>query len=441
MDTRDLEPSQLTRDSARGTPGLAIVDSPDVALAGTFQSLARPLTLGRADSQPMKSEGALAIRDPRVSRAHATFRARADGRGCEVRDLGSHNGTFLEGRRVVTESAPFGSILRIGDTLIEVSLPPLEVAPHASLVGRSEPLMRLIDQIRRIASSDVSVLIEGETGTGKELVAEALHAIGGRPGRLVAINCAAVPPELAESYLFGHRKGAFTGATHDVEGVFERARDGTLLLDEIGVLRIDLQAKLLRVLESRQFTPLGPGPMKTTRARFLAATNSRLRSQVAAGTFREDLFARIAGIEIAVPPLRARRSDVPALLAHFLAQSAPGVAFRFSPNAMEALLLHDWPMNVRELRTFAGRLALAHCDGGVFRTADIATLLNTSIDSGERSPIAPPPASTAPERAELVQLLTEHKGNVGRVAGHYGKDRRQVYRWLAAHRLDPADFR
>jgi two-component system response regulator GlrR len=277
----------------------------------------------------------------------------------------------------------------------------------------------------------VSVLIEGETGTGKELVAEAVHQLSARGGKLVAVNCASIPPAIAESFLFGHKKGAFTGASHDAEGIFEQAGNGTLFLDEIGELRLDLQAKLLRVLETRQLTPVGAAAPRTTNARFLSATNARLRLAVAAGTFRSDLFARLAGVELEVPPLRARRCDVPLLAAHFL----PGV--RFSANALEALLLHAWPMNVRELRTVCGRLSLLHPNGGLLRSADVAPALQRGDIA---APPNEPPANT-PSRAELAELLRAHKGNVVRVAAHYDKDRRQIYRWLELYGLDPRDFR
>jgi DNA-binding NtrC family response regulator len=287
------------------------------------------------------------------------------------------------------------------------------------------------------------VLVFGETGTGKELVAEALHAASGRPGRLVAVNCASIPPTLAESYLFGHVKGAFTGAHAEAVGVFEQARDGTLFLDEIGELRLDLQAKLLRVLETSKFSPLGSDATRTTNARIVSATNANLRVHIAAGTFRADLFARLAELELVTPPLRQRRADLPLLLEHFLARAAPRARFELSVNALESLLLEPWPMNVREVKAVCARLALAHPEGGRLRSSDVAA---ARAPSGAASPPSASPAPSTsvaalPSRDELYDLLRAHAGNVAALATRYGKDRKQIYRWLDQHGLDPRDFR
>ncbi len=436
MDTEDLERSLVSPRAAEGEAGLIVVHSPDETAYQAFHALDPVVTLGRRD------EGGAAtvqLADTRISREHAEVRWRADGRGCEVRDLKSRNGTFVDGRRVTSDVAPLGAVLRVGDSFFEVAIRPPELA-HPLFVGRSAALARLVGDVRRAATSDANVLVEGETGTGKELVAEALHQLGGAPGKLVAINCASIPPAIAESFLFGHRKGAFTGATQDSPGVFEQSHDGTLFLDELGELRADLQAKLLRVLETRQFTPLGAAAPRTTNARFVSATNARLRVQVQAGTFRADLFARVAGLELSVPPLRQRKSDIPILMTHFLVQQIPGAKFVISANAMETLLNHDWPMNVRELRAIAGRLALAHPEGGTLRSADVAAVLQSSAAEAAAEAAAPASA-TVPSRAELTALLQTHGGNVVKLAAHYGKDRKQIYRWLEQHGLDPRDFR
>ncbi len=444
--TQDVERSEELGAGADGSPGLVVVWSPDDDAIQRFTPLAPRLTLGRREPGDGAQLGRLALGDGAMSREHAALQWRADGTGCEVRDLQSKNGTFVQHRRVAAELAPIGTLVRTGDSFLEVTAQPSDPAFHRSLVGRSARLARLVAELRRAATAPVDalpvhVLIEGETGTGKELVAEVLHELGGRPGKLVAVNCAAIPPELAESYLFGHRRGAFTGAA-DADGVFEQARDGTLLLDEIGELRLDLQAKLLRVLESRQFTPLGATAPRIATARVIGATNARLRLQVAAGAFRADLFARLAGVEIDVPPLRHRRSDILLLATHFLAALAPGVRFAFSANAIERLLVHDWPLNVRELRASCARLAVRRPGGGRVCSADVAAVLSpdgpdgSSPDGAEGS--GPP---SLPSRRELADRLHAHRGNVVKLAGHYGKDRRQIYRWLDAHGLDPRDFR
>ena len=438
MDTEELERSAASSSAPQsGKAMLVIVHSPDAALVQTRHSLAQQIKLVRADS----SLSGLAIADARISSEQAMLRWRSDGTGCEVSDLGSRNGTYIEGKRIASAAATVGSIVRVGDTLIEIAVEGPGVTPHPLLVGRSSALLQLSVAIERVASTNANLLIEGETGTGKELVAEAVHALGGRAGKLVAVNCASIPPSLAESYLFGHKKGAFTGASADSPGVFEQAQDGTLFLDEIGELRQDLQAKLLRVLETRELTPLGSTVTQTTNARFVSATNANLRVHVAAGTFREDLFARVAELEIATPPLRKRRSDIPLLVQHFFAQAAPGVTFTLSANALESLLLEPWHMNVRELKAVCSRIALAHSGGGVLRSADIA-----AVHTPHRIPADAPSRSSThdtavPGRRELSEQLRAHAGNVVRLAEHYRKDRKQIYRWLELHGLNPRDFR
>jgi DNA-binding NtrC family response regulator len=445
METEDLERSRLSAPAERGAAVLWIVHSPDADKIQTRHSLAEPITIVRPGGD---AEG-LAIADARISRQQATLRWRSDGSGCEVRDLDSRNGTFVDGQRVTSAAAPLGSIVRVGDTLMEIALEPPPSLPLPPLVGRSTKLCRMCRDIARVALSDATVLIEGETGTGKELVAAALHTQSGRSGKLVAVNCASIPSTIAESYLFGHRKGAFTGATGDTAGIFEQAQNGTLFLDEVGELRLDLQAKLLRVLETRELTPIGASTPRTTNARFVSATNAGLRAQISAGTFRSDLFARLAVVELAVPPLNRRRSDIPLLMEHFLEQAAPGVGFRISANALETLLLHPWPRNVRELKSLCGRLALAHPAGGELRSADVTAAMSPSgTDAAPATaPLTsspeptPAPDGGAPSRHELCEILRSHDGNLVKVAAHFGKDRKQIYRWLELRGLDPRDFR
>jgi transcriptional regulator with GAF, ATPase, and Fis domain len=439
MKTEELEQSDATAPARKGEmPMLWIVHSPDAARIGTRHPVSSPVRLVRAGG----GAPGLALDDPRVSREQALVQRRIGG-GCEVRDLESRNGTFVDGRRVDCATAPIGSIIRVGDTLIEVAWEPDAITPSPLLVGRSAPLCRLASEIERFARSDVSVLLFGETGTGKELVAEALHAASGRTGRLVAVNCASIPPTLAESYFFGHRKGAFTGAHADAIGVFEQAHDGTLFLDEIGELRLDLQSKLLRVLETRVFSPLGSDTTRTTNARIVSATNANLRVQMAARTFRADLFARIAELELVTPPLRQRRCDLPLLMDHFFRKAAPPVRFELSVNALESLLLDPWPMNVRELKSVCTRLALAHPRGGRLRSADVVAARKPGMETPRPEADAPTTARDAspPGRDELFDLLRTHAGNVATLATLYGKDRKQIYRWLEQHGLDPRDFR
>jgi transcriptional regulator with PAS, ATPase and Fis domain len=238
-----------------------------------------------------------------------------------------------------------------------------------SLLVAEHPLMQKIkDMVARVASADATVLITGESGTGKELVARAVHNLSPRAsGPFVPVNCAALPEDLLESELFGHVRGAFTGAHATRVGMFQLANGGTLLLDEIAEMSSTLQAKLLRVLQSREVRPVGADRSVTVDVRVLAATNKDLTKEVEKGAFREDLFYRIQVIPIHLPPLRARRSDIPILVKHFLEKSARkyGRAVQIADDAMVYLWEYDWPGNVRELENFIERLVILSEDGHI----------------------------------------------------------------------------
>ena len=225
-------------------------------------------------------------------------------------------------------------------------------SPFPGLIGRSPAMGRVFRLIENLEQSEATVLLTGESGTGKEVVARAIHAHSPRrDGPFVAVNCGALPGELLESEMFGHVRGAFTGAVRDRVGRFEVARGGTLFLDEVGDLPLPLQVKLLRVVQERTFERVGESQPRRTDARILAATNLDLRRAVSQGRFREDLFYRLRVVPIEIPPLRARREDIEPLAGYLLARVAArqGRALRFSPDALRALLDHDWPGNVRQL--------------------------------------------------------------------------------------------
>jgi transcriptional regulator with GAF, ATPase, and Fis domain len=235
------------------------------------------------------------------------------------------------------------------------------------IVGQSPPLLAVLREIAAVAPTDATVLISGESGTGKELVARALHRRGGRKdGPFVEVNCAAIPRELAESELFGHVKGAFSGAVRDRVGRFEAADGGTLFLDEMGELPLDMQGKLLRVLQEGTYERVGEGRTRRANVRLLAATNRDLLDEVGAGRFRQDLYYRLAVYPIAVPPLRARKEDLPVLAAHLLARICRSLRrplLRLTPEQLAALAAHDWPGNVRELRNVLERAVISAGDG------------------------------------------------------------------------------
>jgi two-component system NtrC family response regulator len=240
-----------------------------------------------------------------------------------------------------------------------------------NIVGDSPSIQRVFRLIEKVADSDAPILITGESGTGKELVAKALHYRSGRAEKpFVAVNCAAIPRELLESELFGHKKGAFTGAVRDKKGRFEEAGAGTLLLDEVAELPVELQAKLLRALQEREFTPVGASGVIRFEARVIAATNRDLEGEVAGGRFREDLYYRLAVVPIHLPSLRERPEDVPLLVAHFLKARGGGRKVSVSPEAMAALQRHPWKGNVRELENAVERL-LVLGDSDVIRLEDL----------------------------------------------------------------------
>jgi DNA-binding NtrC family response regulator len=291
-------------------------------------------------------------------------------------------------------------------------------------------MLAVYKQIALACGSDAPVLVTGETGTGKELVARAIHRHGPRASRpFVPVNCGALPEGLLESELFGHMRGAFTGAVADKHGLFEEARGGTLFLDEIGEMSPALQVRLLRALESGEIRRVGSPRATTVDARVVAATHRDLERGAREGRFREDLFYRLHVFVIKVPPLRERREDVPLLAAHFLARSAGrgrGAA-ALTPEALSALAAHDWPGNVRELENTLERL-VAEARGGTIDVPDLPASFR-----GRSAPLVEPlfaglPSLEELEKRYLRHVLAEVKGNRSRAAEVLGIDRRTLYR-------------
>jgi DNA-binding NtrC family response regulator len=289
--------------------------------------------------------------DPHISRQHCEIVGQ-DARVI-VRDSGSTNGTFVNGMRISREVELGGdSIVSLGRYRLAIRRPNSLVSP---LVGATPAMVALRAQIDRLAGVDLPVLIRGETGTGKELVARALHDQSGRSGKFVALNCGAIPKELIESELFGHERGAFTGASLRRIGVFEEAHRGTLFLDELGELPLQLQTRLLRVLETGVVRPVGSARDVEVDVRIVGATHAALEQRIEAQEFREDLYYRVAGVLLHTTPLRERASDLP-LLIDALASDLR-VTVRFLPDAMQQLQGYRWPGNVRELRNVIRRSA------------------------------------------------------------------------------------
>jgi transcriptional regulator with GAF, ATPase, and Fis domain len=334
-------------------------------------------------------------------------------------DLGSTNGTFISGARIAQADLPLGVRVTLGDA--ELVLEPKEAPEPArpevfeGMISRDPAMRGLFDLVERVAASDAAATILGETGTGKELVARALHARSPRrDGPFIPVNCSAIAESLIESELFGHEKGAFSGAERMRKGAFEEADRGTIFLDEVGELPLDLQPKLLRVLELGEVKRVGASRPIAVNVRIVAATHRDLRAQVRAGKFREDLFYRLCVVPVTVPPLRQRRSDVAALAEVFLARSAPrGLAPRFSPEALAKLEAYDWPGNVRQLRNVVQR-ALLFRGEGLLIPASAVTFEDTRLtpsDTGDDDTLYVRGLSMEEIEREAIRLsLRRNKG-------------------------------
>ncbi len=292
-----------------------------------------------------------------------------------------------------------------------------------NIIAASEKMTSMLEVAGRVAVSDASVLITGESGTGKELLAKGIHYNSSRAdGPFVAVNCAAIPENLIESELFGHVKGAFTGAVRDREGKFEIATGGTLFLDEIGDLRRDLQGKILRALQERHVDPVGGRNPVPVDVRIIAATNKDIERAVREGSFREDLYYRLSVITLHIPPLRERREDIPLLTDHFLKKFNPGAEVRLAPEALSVLLSYGWAGNVRELENVIQRASVLK-RGGMITSAELPDKLKKEKMSVENIILNLPEEGISLEDLEknlIVKALEKHKGNQTRAAEYLG---------------------
>jgi two-component system response regulator GlrR len=309
---------------------------------------------------------------------------------------------------------------------------------RSDIVSRSASMDELLNQARRLAKTESSVLISGASGTGKELLARAIHRASERSGEFVAVNCAAIPEALLESELFGHAKGAFTGALRERRGLFEHANGGTLFLDEIGDMPLSLQAKLLRVLQERRVRPVGSNSAVPIDTRVISATNHDLDSAMRDGGFREDLYYRLNVLELEMPTLAERREDIPVLVAHKLEELATesGTGKRFSPGAMELLMAAEWPGNVRQLFNLVEKT-------GTLSASPVISVRQVKRALGDQSAEMRPFAEAREEftRNYLIELMRLSQGNVSKAARMAKRNRTDFYRLLAKHRLDAADFK
>ncbi|MCB1037589.1 MAG: sigma-54-dependent Fis family transcriptional regulator [Acidobacteria bacterium] len=319
-----------------------------------------------------------------------------------------------------------------------------------NLVGDSSPFKLAKQQLIDVARYDVNVLLEGDTGTGKELFANLIHAHSSRhQSPIVAINCGAIPAELAESEFFGHLRGSFTGALQDRPGLVAQADRGSLFLDEISAMSLQVQAKLLRFLQNGEYRPVGSGRTHSADVRLVSACNTSLEEEAKKGSFRWDLLYRLRVVSIRIPPLKERWEDVGPLFRHFFRRYSAKFSIppaRLSPNALSALMEYEWPGNVRELENMAQLLAIRHA-GGLVEPGDLPCLASGA-----------PPAESRPdskgsfqrerekvletfERTYLYRLIKRHRGNVSQAAKEAGKDRRTLTRLLKKHEINAALFR
>ena len=384
-------------------------------------------------------ECTLVLSDRTVSRKH--FIVEREDDEVLVSDCGSTNGVKIAGLRIDRAAIGFGAEIKLGHTVLKFVPDEEFVEPPASartvfgsIVGADVRMRQMFTLLEEIAATEATVLIEGETGTGKELIAEELHAHSPRrKGPFVVLDCGSVPKDLVASILFGHTKGAFTNAINDREGVFAAAHGGTVFLDEIGELELELQPALLRALDKRTVCKLGSTTHQKFDARVIAATNRDLRAEIANKRFREDLYYRLAVIRVAVPALRDRGSDIPRLVEHYARLIAPGV--RIQPEDMQRLVQHSWPGNVRELKNVMERACLLARDGAINLDGAIATERGMTPSAPIDLPfkIAKNQLVDAFERDYVEALVARHKNNLSAASREAQIDRKHLRELMHKH--------
>ena len=393
------------------------------------------------------------LKDASVSRKHFAIEWDTDAGYHTGVDLQSRYGSFVNSVPAVARlPLADGAVIRLGPSVVAVyqsspAGPGGDAgagASRAAIPGEAPLARALRADVARVAADPSPVLLVGETGTGKEHIAEEIHRLSGRKGDLVVVNCAALTPALIESQLFGHTKGAFTGADEAQRGLFREADGGTLLLDEIGELPLELQPKLLRAIQEREVRPVGSTRTFAVDVRVIAATNRNLTTQVEQGGFRRDLYGRLSLWEIAIPPLRRRRGDlfmwIERLRARWLTERSQPPANRhwvFEGRAAEALLLREWRDNLRGVDRLVHALAGADDEPLTFGALPAWLWEKSKTGTHEVPPAAPPApaARAAPTRDELAEALARNQGSIRATARYFGRDRKQIYRWMDAFGL------
>ena len=387
----------------------------------------------------------MSLSDKAVSRRHLV--AVLEGSQVVLKDQGSTNGTYIQGSRFKEINIGYGAEVKLGRTVIKylpneetVEPEPSQETRFGTLIGGDTKVRQLFKLMQDIATTDATCLIEGETGTGKELIAEEIHNHSHRnTGPFVVFDCGSVPRELIESALFGHVKGSFTGAITDRNGAFADADGGTIFLDEIGEMALDLQPSLLRVLDKRAVRKVGANSYEPVNVRVVAATNRDLRSEVQKKNFREDLYYRLAVIRLSVPPLRERGSDIPLLIEHFIKNFSGGRQMSVTEEDLQLLRRHSWPGNVRELRNTIERAVL-------LSRGDTINLVDALHEEPSSSPVIRTDLPFKEAKGQLVEsfereyiedLMTRHKMNLSAAAREAQIDRKHLRELIRKYDLDP----
>ena len=481
------------RHSATGSDGksagLVLTYAPGFTeLSPAYPLVKTDVTIGR------EAPADILVAQPAVSRSHA--RLTHNGQHWQIQDLGARNGTLVNGMFVETAPLRHNDDIRVGDAFFKFVVTDAEgYAPYridgavinayatpSGIVGGYQ-LASIANALERIAKSPISVIVLGESGTGKEVFARQVHAWSGRPGSFCALNCAAIPHNLLESELFGYRRGAFSGAERDHVGHVRAADQGTLFLDEVGDMPLEAQAKLLRVLQTKEVLPLGATAPETVDVRIVCATHQDLGAMQADGRFRGDLYARLNEYSVTLPPLRARKEDIYALCLEFLRlHKRPDL--ELTVPYMTGILHYNFPYNIRELEALIKR-GIALVEGSALGAAHLSAEVHermreygrrqqasgsspvSSSAANQRPPapswqppaplhIEPPPDTVMPTGAanipqpvvayvpteqELRDALAATGGNVAAVGRHYGKERMQVHRWMKKYNINPDDYR
>jgi DNA-binding NtrC family response regulator len=418
---------QLDLDTLR----VEVLEGPDTGVLESFEL--DPVRIGTAPGND------LVLTDPSVSGRHAELRREGDR--VVLRDLGSTNGLRVRGLKVGEVELDGELVAELGSTRLRIGIGSTRrtsavTDPRGLLdvVGQDPRMQEVLGTLEAAAPARVTVLLQGETGTGKEVLARTLHRLSGRKGTFVVFDAASTQRDLVQASLFGHVRGAFTGADREREGAFRAAEGGTLFIDEVGELPLELQPNLLRVLENRTLAPVGSDRQVPVDTRVVAATHRDLEAMVREGTFRADLYHRLAVVRVRIPPLRERAGDVPALVEHFLADL--GLELELSPAAMDALRAHSWPGNVRELRNVLESAAV-RCRGRAAASADLE-LRSASLAGAAPAPAAAGPASAAGalrdrERETILAALERHGGNRAAAAKELGIARSTLWRKLKGY--------